>query len=72
MEKPMARRNLAKDVETKQPSNKSALQFLDSIIALAPVNRQTHFQGQQALAQISRALIELETLKKEKTDGKET
>lgn len=72
--KPKSRRNLAKHVETSPPitprprqmvDNKTALQFLDSLIALAPVNRQTHIQAQQALTQISGALQELETLKKE-------
>lgn len=74
MKKPKASRNKAKDVETKpvppiamprrqQINNRQALQFLDSIIALAPVSRQNHIQAQQALQQIGRVVSELEQLK---------
>ena len=67
MDKPKASNNKAKDVETKPLSNQSALQFLDSIISLAPVSRRTHVRVQDAITQISRALIELEMLKKDKS-----
>lgn len=63
--KPKSGRNLAKNVETRpqprqQADNKTALQFLDSIISLSPVNRQTHVQAQQALQQIDGALKRLD------------
>lgn len=78
VKRPKSRRNLAKDAETppimpqprQQANNQTALQFLDSIIALAPVSRQTHIQAQQALGQIGKALNELETLKKVISDDK--
>ena len=76
--KPKATKNLAKDVETprlppgiqRQANHRQVLQFLDSVTALAPVSRQTHVQVQQSFTQISKALVELEILKKEKADGK--
>lgn len=68
-----ARKNQAKDVETpqlptvpkQQPNHCQALQFLDSIVAMAPVSRQAHIQAQQALQQLSGAIAELERLKKD-------
>ena len=78
--KPKPSRNKAKDVEKKpvppiaplprqQTDNQTALQFLDGVIALSPVNRQTHIQAQAALQQIERAIAELEQLKKKKVNG---
>ena len=75
--KPKATKNLAKDTETpkvspmprQQANHRQTLQFLDSVIALAPVSRQTHVQVQQSFVQLSGAIVELEKLKKEKADG---
>lgn len=72
--KPKATKNLAKDVETpqlpitprQQPNHRQALQFLDSVVAMSPVNRQAHIQAQSAMQQLSGAIAELEKLKNEK------
>lgn len=74
MSKVKASKNKASDVETpqlptaprQQPNHRQALQFLDQVCGLAPVNRQTHIQVQQSLQQLSGAIIELEKLKNEK------
>lgn len=71
--KPKASKNKAKDVETPQlptvprqsPNYRQTLQFIDSIVAMAPVSRQAHIQVQQALQQISGAIAKLEKLKKD-------
>ena len=68
-----AKKNLATDVETpqlpviprQQPNYRQALQFIDSIVAMAPVSRQAHIQVQQALQQLSGAISELEKPKKD-------
>lgn len=76
--KVLASQNKAENVETRPPppivpsprqrvDNRQAVQFIDSIVALSPVSRQTHIQVQQALQQISGAIGELEQLKKTKT-----
>lgn len=75
--KPKATRNKAENIETKPvppiptpprqpPNHRQALQFLDNIVAMAPVSRQAHIQAQQALQQLSEAIGELERLKNEK------
>ena len=56
--------NLAKTIETRRPSHQQALQFLDNIVAMAPVNRDKHILAQQALKQLGGAITELEALKK--------
>ena len=63
-----ANQNKAKQIETRPPqlNYRTALQYLDNIVALAPVSRQGHIQAQQALQQLSGALTELEQLKKPK------
>ncbi len=67
--KPKATQNKAEDVEQQQPTNQQALQILDSCASRAPLNRQAHFQVQQATQQLSKALQELEELKKGNPDG---
>ena len=69
MKKPKAKQNLARHVETPRPTNLQALKFIDSIVGMAPANRQTHVQAQAALRQISGALGELEQLKSKKPEG---
>ena len=76
------RKNQANDVEKKstpparvvpprqQPDNNSALQFIDLFAAKAPISRQQHIEVQAAVAQVGRALQQLEMLIKEKKDGK--
>lgn len=74
--RPKASNNKAENVETpqlptaprQQPNHRQALQFLDSVVAMSPVNRQAHIQAQQAMQQLSGAIAELEKLKK---DGKQ-
>lgn len=70
MTKPKASENEAKDVETPQLNYQGALQFLDGVASLSPLNRQQHIQVQQAVQQLGRALTELEQLKKEKNEQK--
>ena len=66
-----ASKNKAKDVQTPQqqpPNHQQALQFIDDIVALAPVSRREHIQAQQALRQIGGAIDELAELKKKKDE----
>ena len=65
---PEATQNKAEDVE-QQPTNQQALQILDSCASRAPLNRQAHFQVQQASQQLSRELQELEKLKERMDNG---
>lgn len=66
-------KNKAKNVETpqlpamprQQANHRQVLQFLDSIVAMAPVSRQAHIQAQGALQQLSGAIAELEKLKED-------
>ena len=69
MSKLKATKNKAEDVEEQQPTNQQALQILDSCAARAPLNRQAHFQVQQASQQLSKALQELEKLKEGVANG---
>ena len=68
-------KNQAKDVETKptlpKPDYRQALQFIDNVVALSPVNRQAHIQAQQALVQLGNAVTELEILRKKQLDNPE-
>lgn len=71
MSKAEAKKNLAKDVETTRlpqqpPDNRTALRFLDSMVALSPISRQQHISAQAAIQQLSMAIGELERLKMEK------
>ena len=59
MSKIKARQNLAQNTEQTNPQQ--LLQFLDNIVAMAPVTRQVHFQAQQAIQQLSVALKRLDT-----------
>lgn len=64
-------KNKAKDTEIPQqqpPNHQQALQFIDDIVALAPVSRREHIQVQQALRQIGGAIGELAELKKGKDE----
>ena len=66
-----ATKNLAKDVKPKlakpqNPNHRTALQYLDNIVSLAPISRQGHIQAQQALQQLGGAITELELRKKDK------
>lgn len=69
--RPKASRNKAKDTGTKpipptmarprqQINNQQAFEFIDNMIALAPVSRQMHIQAQQAIQQIGGALKRLD------------
>ena len=69
MKNPKATQNKAEDVE-QQSTNQQALQILDSCASRAPLNRQSHFQVQQAAQQLSKALQELEKLKEGLDNGK--
>ena len=69
MTKPKSTENKAEDVEQQQPTNQQALQILDSCASRAPLNRQAHFQVQQATQQLSKALQELEKLKEGLDNG---
>ena len=67
-----SKNNKAGDVEKiptptrTRPNHLQALQFIDGCVARAPLGRNEHIQVQQALAQISGAVSELEQLKKGK------
>lgn len=64
MSKIKAKQNLAQNTEQANPQQ--LLQFLDNIVAMAPVNRQVHVQAQQAIQRLNGALGELDKLQKEK------
>ncbi len=70
MASPETTQNKAEDVEEQQPTNQQALQILDSCASRAPLNRQAHFQVQQATQQLSKALQELKKLKEGLGDDK--
>ena len=44
------------------PNYRVALEYLDKLVALAPVSRQGHIQAQQALSQLSGLIVKVEQL----------
>lgn len=54
--------NKAAAVETREPDNQAALEYIDKLMQKAPGTRQEHITGHQALLQLGRAISGLKEL----------